>query len=74
MSQENSQPVSMDVSLPVPEASDLTTRAASAGLSTPEFLGYHVLRSAYGALHPHVVAIDTRACQGNSGTDRPSEE
>lgn len=74
MSQENSQPVSMDVSLPVPEASDLTTRAASAGLSTPEFLGYHVLRSAYGILHPQVVAIDTRTCQGNSGTKRPSEE
>jgi hypothetical protein len=74
MSQENPPTTHLDVQLPVPEASDLTTKAAQKGISTPEYLGYHVLRSAYGVMHPYVVAIDQRACQGNAGTDRPAQE
>lgn len=68
-----SRSIRLDIDLPTPEAADLTTKAAATGLTTPEFLGYHVLRSAYGALHPRVVEIETRAIQGIVGTDCPKE-
>lgn len=50
----------MDVSLPNPEAADLTTRAAQAGVSTEEYLGIQVLAGAYGNQHPHVKAFRKR--------------
>jgi hypothetical protein len=60
---------SLVVELPAPEAADLAVRAASEGVSTPEYLGYHVLRSAYGALHPLVAAFESRPKEGHEGTE-----
>jgi hypothetical protein len=59
---------SLSVDLPPPEAADLAVRAASEGVSTPEFLGYHVLKSAYGYSHPLVVAFEMRPKKGQDGT------
>ena len=58
---------SVSVSLPAPEAADLAVRAAREGISTPELLGYHVLRSAYGAMHPLVKAFEARPKVGQRG-------
>lgn len=55
------------VALPAPEAADLAVRAAREGVSTPDLLGYHVLRSAYGVLHPLVQAFDSRPKSGQQG-------
>ncbi|MBB5547501.1 hypothetical protein BX589_102345 [Paraburkholderia fungorum] len=49
---------SMVAELPIPEASELASIAAKLGVSTQKYLGYHVLRSAYGALHPEVAAFE----------------
>lgn len=57
------------VELPVAEAADLATRAAAQGVSTPEYLGIHVLRSAYGALHPIVARFEARDVLGQNGTE-----
>ncbi|CAN0620458.1 conserved protein of unknown function [Burkholderia multivorans] len=65
--------VKQPVLLPVAEAADLATRAAAEGVSTPDFLGYHVLRSAYGALHPLVAEFERRPKLGQTGTN-PDEE
>ncbi|WP_242610564.1 hypothetical protein [Burkholderia vietnamiensis] len=54
--------------LPLAEAADLATKAAEQGVSTPEYLGIHVLRSAYGALHPIVIEFERRPKQGQNGT------
>lgn len=61
-------PVEQPVLLPLAAAADLATKAAAEGVSTPEYLGIHVLRSAYGALHPDVVAFEQRPKQGQIGT------
>lgn len=58
---------SLLVILPGPEAADLAVRAAREGISTPDLLGYHVLRSAYGALHPVVQAFEQRPKSGQQG-------
>lgn len=55
--------------LPADEARDLVVRAAEQGVSTPEMLGYLILRSAYGALHPEVIAFEARAKLGQDGTE-----
>jgi hypothetical protein len=55
MSQSNT---SMVVSLPIPEAAELASIAAKLGVSTMMYLGYHVLRSAYGPMHPEVAAFE----------------
>jgi hypothetical protein len=57
------------VTLPAPEAADLAVRAAREGVSTPVLLGYHVLRSAYGALHPLVQSFESRPKPGRGGSD-----
>lgn len=49
---------SMVASLPVPEAGELASIAAKLGMSTQKYLGYHVLRSAYGSMHPEVAAFE----------------
>ena len=49
---------SMVVTLPVPEAAELASIAAKLGVSTMMYLGYHVLRSAYGQMHPEVAAFE----------------
>lgn len=61
----------MEVALPTPEAADLTTKAAQAGIPTAEFLGIQVLAGAYGLLHPVVVAFRNRAKAGISGPKTP---
>ncbi|NTZ82228.1 hypothetical protein FCJ61_04140 [Burkholderia metallica] len=65
--------VEQPILLPLAEAADLATKAAEQGVSTPEFLGIHVLRSAYGALHPIVIEFERRPKQGQIGT-RDEEE
>ncbi|WP_176048175.1 hypothetical protein [Burkholderia sp. BCC1644] len=62
--------VDQPVRLPVAEAADLAVRAAEQGVSTPDYLGYHVLKSAYGALHPAVVAFERRPKSGQTGTEQ----
>jgi len=59
---------SLIVELPAPEAADLAVRAALEGVSTPELLGYHVLKSAYGYSSPIVVAFEARPKKGHEGT------
>jgi hypothetical protein len=61
--------IEQPVVLTVAEAADLATRAARQGVSTPDFLGYHVRRSAYGALHPRVVEFEQRPDLGREGTE-----
>ncbi|WP_333992683.1 hypothetical protein [Burkholderia orbicola] len=56
--------------LTIAEATDLTARAASVGASVPEFVGYHVRRSAYGALHPAVLAFEGRDDASHSGPEK----
>ncbi|MFP4895610.1 MULTISPECIES: hypothetical protein [Paraburkholderia] len=65
MTQSNT---SLVVELPAPEAADLAVRAAREGVSTPELLGYHVLKSAYGYSHPLVMAFEARPKKGHEGT------
>ena len=64
MSQETTN---LSVALPAPEAADLAVMAARSGVSTPDLLGYHVLRSAYGAMHPLVQAFESRPKLGHRG-------
>lgn len=60
--------------LPADEARDLAIKAAEQGVPTPEMLGYHVLRSAYGALHPEVIAFERRPKLGQAGTRRVADD
>lgn len=57
----------VEVPLPAVEAADLAVQAAREGVSTPDLLGYHVLRSAYGALHPLVREFESRPKLGRAG-------
>lgn len=59
----------MDVALPHPEAADLTTRAAKAGIPTAEYLGIQVLAGAYGHQHPEVKAFNKRVNLGINGPE-----
>ena len=52
---------------PVPEAADLATRAVAANMPLAEYLGFHILSSAYGLLHPDVRAFMRRAMAGVYG-------
>lgn len=64
----------MAVALPNPEAADLTTRAAKAGVPTDEFLGIQVLAGAYGHQHPDVKAFHARARLGINGPETQAGE
>lgn len=57
----------MGVAIPTPEAADLTTKAAQAGMPTDEYLGIQVLAGAYGHSHPAVIAFRNRAKPGING-------
>lgn len=48
--------------LPIPEAEKLVLDAVRMGVSMQQFIGYHVLRSAFGANHPVVVAFEVSHC------------
>lgn len=61
--------VNLEIEIPGPEAADLTSKAAAKGVPTPEYLGYHALRSAYGFMHPRVVAFE----RAHPGNDRDEE-
>ncbi|KKJ05647.1 hypothetical protein [Burkholderia gladioli] len=64
--------VEQAVMLPLAEAAELATRAAANGVPTTEFLGMHVLRSAYGALHPGaapLARIEARDISGQDGAE-----
>jgi len=63
----------MQVSLPMPEAADLVTRAAAARMPIAEYLGFHVLSSAYGLLHPEVRGFMARAVAGVYGPETEPE-
>lgn len=55
------------VDLPKDEAESLEARAAMQGVATDKYLGYHVLRSYRGLLHPEVIDFE-RDNLGQSGT------
>jgi hypothetical protein len=59
------------VDLPREEAESLEARAAMQGVPTDRYLGYHVLRSCYGPLHPEVVDFEL-GNQGQVGTQGES--
>lgn len=59
--------------LPVDEARALVVKAAEQGVATPELLGYHILRSAFGALHPQVIAFEQRPKLGQVGPSNAGE-
>jgi len=61
-----------EVSLPIAETADLMVKAAQDGIEFAEYLGIHVLRSAYGVLHPTVMADSKRAKAGICGTETPN--
>jgi hypothetical protein len=58
---------SLQVNLPKDEADSLEARAAMQGVPTDRYLGYHVLRSYRGALHPEVVEFEQRDGLGQVG-------
>lgn len=43
--------------IPVPEAAELVAESLRLGVSIQKYVGYHVLRSIYGVLHPEVAAF-----------------
>jgi len=61
----------MELSLPVPEAAELTTKAAEEGVPTSEYLGVLALTGAYGVSHPVVVAFRNRPKAGINGPQTP---
>lgn len=56
----------LSVDLPKEEAESLEARAAMQGVPTDRYLGYHVLRSYRGVLHPEVIDFE-RGIQGQVG-------
>lgn len=64
----------MDLSLPIAEAADMTTKAAAAGVPTDEYLGIQAMAGAYGHSHPEVVAFRNRAKAGINWPKTPKGE
>lgn len=64
----------MEVDLASEDAAELSARAAMQGVETKKFLGYHVCKSAFGALHPEVIEFETGADQGRPGTNPDSDK
>ncbi|AOZ06788.1 hypothetical protein [Cupriavidus malaysiensis] len=60
--------------LPMEEARQLVLKAVEQGVTTPELLGYYILRSAYGDLHPEVIAFERRPKVGQVGTATGGEQ
>ncbi|SDV49225.1 hypothetical protein [Chitinasiproducens palmae] len=58
----------VEVDLPEYEADQLNARAQMESLAPARYLGVHVLRSAYGPLHPEVIAYERRDDLGQVGT------
>jgi len=64
MSDSNTE---LTVTLPVPEAAELASIAAKLGVSTQKLLGYHVLKSAFGATHPEAIVFEKSVKRGEVG-------
>ena len=62
----------LQVDLPKDEAESLEARAAMQGVPTENYLGYHVLRSYRGVLHPEVIDFE-RGNEGQDGTQNQQE-
>lgn len=60
----------LQVDLPKDEAESLEARAAMQGVPTENYLGYHVLRSYRGVLHPEVIDFE----RGDSGQVGPQDK
>lgn len=60
----------VEIDLPELEAAEMAARAAMVGAQTAEFMGIQALKGFAGAMHPEVVAFETRANQGRSGTKK----
>ncbi|NIE67449.1 hypothetical protein [Burkholderia sp. Ax-1719] len=61
----------LQVDLPKEEAESLEARAAMQGIPTDRYVGYHVLRSYRGVLHPEVIGFE-QGNQGQTGTTKES--
>jgi hypothetical protein len=64
----------MEISLPNPEAADLTVKAAQHGIPTAEYLGIQAIAGAYGQMHPKVIDFRNRAKNGINGPKTPDAE
>lgn len=64
----------MDIALPTPEAAEMATKAAAAGMSTAEYIGIQALQGAYGQSHPEVKAFNRRGKAGISGPETHDPE
>lgn len=62
----------LKVDLPKGEAESLEARAAMQGVTTERYLGYHVLRSYRGVLHPEVIEFELGE-QGQPGTPKETQ-
>lgn len=65
--------VEQPVMLPLAEAADLATRAAKHGVPMNDYLGMHILRSAYGPFHPGAVQLEKWAVVGRAGEEGGAE-
>lgn len=65
--------VEQPVALPLAAAADLATRAAKHGVAIPDYLGMHVMRSAYGPFHPAAIQLEKWAVLGQIGTDEEGD-
>lgn len=65
MTEKNKQIIQLDI--PVPEAADMMTRAAQAGVSFSHYIQVHALQGVYGVLHPTVVEFRNRLKAGICG-------
>lgn len=62
----------LQVDLPKEEADSLEARARMQRLPLAKYLGYHILRSYRGLLHPEVRAFEQQADLGQPGsTEKP---
>lgn len=63
-----------EIALPAAETADLSIRATQAEMPVSEYLGIQCLLGAYGVLHPIVMAFNSRAKKGVSGTETNGAE
>lgn len=57
----------IEIEIPMAEAADLMTRAASLGVSFSRYAGVLALAGAYGVFHPEVMAFRKQAAAGICG-------
>lgn len=64
----------LDVALPAQAADELVAEATRAGVPVPDHLGFHVMRSRYGAVHPYVLAREACPELGQIGPDEEGSD